>query len=102
MFSTFFTFAQNFKGGIIAGISTSQVSGDNLGGFNKAGLFLGAFTELPITTISNIKTEMNYIHKGSNNPKMNENLEPDISLSYVEIPLLLQYRQNDVLKIGKN
>ena len=32
--------AQNFGGGIILGLSTSQVSGDALGGFNKAGLLL--------------------------------------------------------------
>ena len=70
---SFLSFSQNFKGGVIAGISTSQVSGDNLGGFNKAGIFLGLFTELPISNISNIKMEMNYIQKGSNNPKMLEN-----------------------------
>ena len=29
--------AQNFGGGIILGLSTSQVGGDDLGGFNKAG-----------------------------------------------------------------
>src|SRR5436190_11073592 len=36
-----FSFAQNFKAGAFAGISASQVSGDNLGGFNKAGLYAG-------------------------------------------------------------
>ena len=35
--------SQNFNGGLIGGISTSQVSGDNLSGYNKAGLFLGLF-----------------------------------------------------------
>ena len=33
---------QSFKANAIAGISTSQVSSDNLGGFNKFGLKLGA------------------------------------------------------------
>ena len=27
--------SQNFKGGLIGGVSTSQVSGDNLSGYNK-------------------------------------------------------------------
>ena len=72
-FFTFFSFSQNFKGGVIAGVSTSQVSGDALGGFHKAGLYLGVFTELPLSPISNIKMEMNYIQKGSNNPKIFEN-----------------------------
>ena len=38
--------------GLILGLSTSQVSGDNLGGFNKAGLLAGAFVNIPILVIS--------------------------------------------------
>ena len=95
-FFTFFSFSQNFKGGIIAGVSTSQVSGDNLGGFNKAGLYLGVFTVLPLSPISNIKMEMNYIQKGSNNPKIFENNIPDISTSYIEVPISVNYYQNEI------
>ena len=91
--------AQNFKGGIIGGISTTQVSGDNLGGYNKAGLCIGVFTQLPISPISNIKMEMEYIQKGSRNPKMNENGIQDISTSYLEIPLSINYNQSDLLTI---
>jgi len=98
-FFTFFSFSQNFKGGVIAGVSTSQVSGDYLGGFNKAGLFLGVFTELPISPISNIKMEMNFIQKGSNNPKMFENLMPDISTSYIEVPISIHYYQNEITSL---
>ena len=95
-FFTFFSFSQNFNGGIIAGVSTSQVSGDALGGFHKAGLYLGVFTELPISPISNIKMEMNYIQKGSNNPKISENNMPDISISYIEVPISVNYFQNEI------
>ncbi len=95
-FFTFFSFSQNFKGGVIGGVSTSQVSGDNLGGFNKAGLYIGVFTELPISKISNIKLEMNYIQKGSNNPKMLENGYTDISTSYIEVPISVNYYQNEI------
>lgn len=80
-------------------MSTSQVSGDNLGGFNKAGLYIGVFTELPISKIANIKMEMNFIQKGSNNPKMNKNGIPDISTSYVEIPISVNYYQNELTSI---
>ena len=96
-FFTFFSFSQNFKGGVIAGIATSQVSGDALGGLHKAGLYLGVFTQLPISPISNIKMEMNYIQKGSNNPKISENLVPDISTSYIEIPISVNYYQNEIM-----
>ena len=95
-FFTFFSFSQNFKGGIIAGVSTSQVSGDALGGFHKAGLYLGVFTELPLSPISNMKMEMNYIQKGSNNPKIFENNIPDISISYIEVPISVNYFQTEI------
>ena len=96
-FLSLFSFSQNFKGGVIAGITTSQVSGDALGGLHKAGLYLGVFTQLPISPISNIKMEMNYIQKGSNNPKISENLVPDISTSYIEVPISVNYYQNEIM-----
>ena len=96
-FLSLFSFSQNFKGGVIAGIATSQVSGDALGGLHKAGLYLGVFTQLPTSSISNIKMEMNYIQKGSNNPKMFENNIPDISTSYIEVPISINYYQNEIM-----
>ena len=97
--------AQNFGGGIVLGLSTSQVGGDDLGGFNKAGLLAGVFANKSISPLLSFQMEMTYIQKGSNNPNMNnsEHLQdyekPDISSSYIEIPLLLQYLQSEVLKI---
>lgn len=88
--------SQNFKAGCITGISTSQVSGDNLAGYHKAGLFIGLFTEYPLSNITNLKLEMNYIEKGSNNPKILENNIPDISTSYLEVPLSINYYQNKI------
>ena len=48
--------------------------------------------------------EMNYIQKGSNNPEMHDTENPnykkqDISSSYIEVPMLLQYHQSNMLKI---
>ena len=91
--------AQSFGGGIILGLSTSQVSGDHLGGFNKAGLLVGSFIDLQLSNMLRGQMEMTFIQKGSNNPKMNENSIPDISLSYVEVPLLLKYQQSSTLAI---
>lgn len=96
--------AQSFGGGIIFGLSTSQVGGDNLGGFNKAGALIGVFANRPISEMLTFQMEMTYIQKGSNNPKMHDYEHtnfgvPDISSSYIEVPLLIQYQQSDVLKI---
>jgi len=96
--------AQNFGGGLIIGISTSQVGGDNIAGFNKAGLLVGAFANKSISELLKFQMEITFIQKGSNNPHMNDIKHPnrdkqDISLSYIEVPLLLQYYQNNNLKI---
>tara|TARA_B100000902_G_scaffold163425_2_gene158600 strand:- start:15618 stop:16217 length:600 start_codon:yes stop_codon:yes gene_type:complete len=99
IFFNFFSFSQNFNGGVICGVSGTQVSGDYLGGFNKAGLFLGIFTEIPSTNYTNIKMEMNFVQKGSNNPEMGKNNIPDISTSYVEIPISFNYYQNESINI---
>jgi hypothetical protein len=101
---TFSIQAQNFGGGIILGLSTSQVGGDDLGGFNKAGLLAGVFANKSISPLLSFQMEMTFIQKGSNNPKMNDyehkNVgRPDISLSYIEVPLLLQYKQSEALEI---
>lgn len=96
--------AQNFGGGIILGLSTSQVGGDDLAGFNKLGILAGIFANKSISELLRLQMEMNYIQKGSNNPDMNdyksENVgKTDISLNYIEVPILLQYQQNTTLKI---
>ena len=96
--------AQNFGGGIILGLSASQVGGDDLGGFNKAGLLAGVFANKAISALLSVQIEMTYIQKGSNNPNMNDAdylnyLKEDISSSYFEMPLLLQYHQSKILKI---
>jgi len=96
--------AQNFGGGIILGISTTQVGGDDLAGFNKAGLLVGAFANKSISELLSFQMEMTFTQKGSNNPKMNDAehsnyLKEDISSSYIEVPLLLQYHQSNKLKI---
>ena len=103
-FLTFSIQAQNFGGGIILGVSSSQVGGDNLSGFNKAGLLTGVFANKSISEFLSFQMEMNYIQKGSNNPDMNnyqhKNLGvADISLSYIEVPLLLKYHQSNKLQI---
>ena len=96
--------AQNFGGGLILGFSTSQVGGDNLAGFNKAGFLFGAYGNKSISELLSFQMEMTFIQKGSNNPKMNDDehsnyLKEDILSSYIEVPLLLQYHQSNKLKI---
>jgi hypothetical protein len=87
---------QNFGGGIILGVNTSQVGGDDLSGFHKAGPIVGIFSNKLINSQINLQFEMYYINKGSNNQDMNNDLHtnylvPDITLKYIETPLIIQY-----------
>ena len=96
--------SQSFGGGTIFGISTSQVGGDDISGFNKVGLLLGVFAKRKLSDLTAFQMEITYIQKGSNNPKMNEidhpnYLKADISMSYIEIPFLIQYKQSDKINI---
>ena len=86
--------AQEFNAGILTGLSTSQVSGDNLGGFNKAGLILGGFVNRDINSLLSLQIEMMFVQKGSSNPKP-ENLLGEIHLDYIEIPIILTIKNSE-------
>ena len=91
--------AQNFGGGLIAGVSTSQVAGDMLGGFNKIGLLAGAYTNLKIKENLQVQLEITYIEKGSRHPNLHKNTIQEITLSYVEVPISINLQQKENLGI---
>ena len=86
--------AQEFNAGILSGLSTTQVSGDNLAGYNKAGLIIGGFVNRDISQSLALQIEMMYIQKGSSNPKV-ENLIAEINLEYIEIPMILVLKSSE-------
>ena len=85
-----------FKAGLLAGIIGSQVSGDNLSGFNKPGLVAGAFVSRQLKNEkASFEFQLTYIQKGSR-----KQVRPDkgdltfylLRLNYIEVPLLLKYK----------
>ncbi len=93
------SFSQEFNAGPSVGVSTSQVSGDNLAGFNKAGIILGGFVNRKVNNQMMLQIEMIYIQKGSSNPNQNVNNLADIHLDYIEIPLLAIFKSSEKLSI---
>jgi hypothetical protein len=87
-----------FKAGIKAGINTSQVSGDNASGFHHFGFIGGAFVKTNFNNdIFSARMELLYTQKGSRktaNPDNNDYSNYQLDLNYVEIPLLLGYKNN--------
>ena len=89
--------AQNFGGGLITGVSTSQVAGDMLGGFNKIGFIFGVYTDSRVKENMSLQYEITYIEKGSKNPDIHKNNIAEITLSYVEMALSFKLKQKENL-----
>jgi hypothetical protein len=82
--------AQRFGGGLIAGLSATQVSGDNLGGFDKAGIGAGGFVNLKFSEKFSAQMELMFIQKGSKS-NSNDSIFYRMKLQYVEVPILIGY-----------
>jgi hypothetical protein len=90
-------FAQDFHGGLTAGLVGSQVAGDTYSGYNKAGLFLGGFVRWDLTKRSGLQLELQYFQKGSRKNPDAENNDYESYIfraNYFELPVLYQYKIN--------
>lgn|SRR5690606_2065601 len=86
---------QSFKAAVLAGINSSQVSGDELSGFNKVGLFIGGSAILPVREKSLVEMELLFIQKGSKTPTPKNGAANNfykMSLNYLEVPLIYTFR----------
>jgi len=82
--------AQRFKGGLVLGLNASQIDGDNMKGYDKAGLVAGTYVYTRLAKHWNIQMELRYSGKGSSSPKNATTFERN-RLNYIELPLLVQY-----------
>jgi hypothetical protein len=84
--------AQVFNAGVSGGINISQVDGDGLAGYNKAGATFGLFVNTLIREALIAQLEINYSPKGS---QLKTSLENPrfyrMELHYIEFPVMLQY-----------
>lgn len=88
-----FGFGQGFGGGLYAGISTTQVTGDAIVGFNKVGAWAGAFTDYRFTPRSTLQLEISFIQKGSRQAPSAKNNNTLILYNHnmLEIPVLYRW-----------
>ena len=87
-------YAQKFHGGFTAGLSATQLSGDQLSGFNKAGLCAGAFSNVYLGSKSILQLELNFIQKGSRKTARadkNDLVWYKCNLNYVEANLAYRF-----------
>jgi hypothetical protein len=89
---SFAAYAQKFNGGVLGGLSASEISGDRLEGPNKAGLYLGTFVNRYFSKRSSIQMELDYIQKGSRkNPDSLDYSTYLLRLNYIELPVHYKY-----------
>jgi Outer membrane protein beta-barrel domain len=94
IFNSSLLYAQSFSGSFFGGLSSSQVAGDRLSGFNKAGIIAGGSVFLPLKNKLGLEMEMQFIQKGSKKPvdaNSNDLSYYRMQLNYIEVPLLLHY-----------
>ncbi|MDQ3051737.1 MAG: PorT family protein [Bacteroidota bacterium] len=86
--------AQQFKAGLIGGVSATQISGDRLAGYHKAGIVAGGVVSVEISRKFDLAMEILYFQKGSrknSDPENYDFTEYRLRLNYFEVPLLLQW-----------
>lgn len=88
----------NFKGGFRVGLTTSQISGDNLGGFHQVGACAGVFANIPLNDMLDwkLQVEMDFVMKGSRSfTEKHQVYNPTnkyvLYLGYVEVPVLMKW-----------
>ena len=80
---------EGFKAGLRFGMDASQVDGDNLGGYDKAGLIVGGLVSRELSKSFAAQMEIIYIQKGSRKPVDENNEYYVMRLGYIEVPVLL-------------
>lgn len=97
--------AQQFQGGMAAGLVGSQVAGDTYSGYHKLGAYTAFWVKLSLSRQSSVQTEISYFQKGSrHNP---DSARQDFTvykmrLGYIEMPFMYQYQLKSrvILEMG--
>ena len=92
-----------FSGGIELGVSSTQLSGDALSGFDKFGLSAGPYVRTTFSEKSSARLGILYLNKGSKknaNPKNGDLITYAIRLNYVEAPITYSYSIHNIRAEG--
>jgi len=79
---------QAFNAGLSVGMTTSQISGDGLGGWDKFGATGGAYVNAPLSAKNGIRIGLYYSEKGSRTKRDTLNFNTfSYRLKYIEVPV---------------
>ncbi len=84
---------QSFKAGVSFGMTTSQISGDGLGGWDKFGITGGGFVSAPLSKKNGFRIGLNYADKGSRTKRDTINFNTfAFRLRYIEVPIQYSFQ----------
>ena len=84
---------QAFKAGVSYGMTTSQISGDGLGGWDKFGVTGGAYVNAPLSSKNGLRIGLYYTEKGSRTKRDTINFNVfAYRLKYIEVPVQMSYQ----------
>ncbi|MGQ8335581.1 porin family protein [Sunxiuqinia sp. A32] len=92
--------AQRFEGGILGGLSASQVDGDFTRGYHKPGFTAGAFVKTDLSRSFYAGMEIKYAQKGSRrNPDADTGDQSKyiMRLGYMDVPVYIGVRTSEVV-----
>lgn len=96
-------YAQRIMGALIGGVNASQVDGDEVYGYHKFGLNVGAAAIVPLGGNWSVSLETIYNEKGSHQrARYIDSLDGsyDLKLNYLDIPVLIHYTDKDIVTFG--
>lgn len=94
LLSATYTLAQRFEGGLLGGLSTSQIDGDTQKDYKKLGIYAGVFVQTGFNDVLGGKIELYYIEKGAVK-NIDGYEEFNTKLRYVDMPFLLTIKPFD-------
>jgi len=101
--------AQIIKGEALVGLNLTHVEGDEVSGFKKFGLNIGAGALIPFKKNWDVSMEINYNQKGANQSAQYNDTDSlgivttgayKLRLNYVEVPILIHYTDKEFITIG--
>lgn len=96
-------FTQRFNGGVLAGLTASQVDGDSYAGFDKVGLQGGVFVNTYLSANTSVQMEIKYNGRGARKKTSEDDTEIyKLTLHYIDLPVLFQYeiKKKIILEAG--
>ena len=91
------TNAQSFHGGVLAGLTATQVDGDTYGGYNKAGFQGGVFVNTRLSDLFSAQLEIKYTGKGARKPVTSTDPEVyNLTLHYIDVPVSVNVRVKQI------